>query len=106
MTNAEEVLCDLLDVYLKGLAAPLPFFPKTSFVYALGPGPRSAKSPEELASEAWEGNEDDEFGEGEMEDPYFNLCFRNHSDPLGEKFRRLADQVVKPLITNETKITP
>jgi len=106
VTNAEEILCDLLDVYLKGLAAPLPFFPKTSFVYALGPGPRSAKSPEELALEAWEGNENDEFGEGEMEDPYFNLCFRNHSDPLGEEFQRLADQVVKALVTNETKITP
>jgi exodeoxyribonuclease V gamma subunit len=103
VTNAEEILCDLLDVYLKGLAAPLPFFPKTSFVYALGPGPRSAKSPEELALEAWEGNEDDEFGEGEMEDPYFNLCFRNHSDPLGEEFQRLADQVVKPLVTHETE---
>jgi len=89
---------------LKGLAAPLPFFPKTSFVYALGPG--RAKSPDELALEAWESNEDDEFGEGEMEDPYFNLCFRNHSDPLGEVFQRLADHVVKPLVTNETKITP
>ena len=69
----------------------------------LGLAPGSAKSPEELALEAWEGNEDDEFGEGEMEDPYFNLCFRNHSDPLGEEFQRLADQVVKPLVTHETE---
>jgi hypothetical protein len=88
---------------LKGLTGPLPFFPKTSFVYALGHGDKSSKSAEDLALEAWEGNEDDEFGEGEMEDPYFNLCFRNRSDPLGEEFQRLADQVVKPLVMHETK---
>jgi exodeoxyribonuclease V gamma subunit len=41
VANAKELLGGLLELYLKGLAAPLPFFPKSSFAYAIGPGPKS-----------------------------------------------------------------
>lgn len=104
VANAEELLRGLLGLYRKGLAAPLPFFPQSSFVFAIGPGPRTTKSAAELAMETWEGNEEDEFGEGDLEDPYFNLCFRNHPDPLGEEFQELASQVVGPLLNHQIKL--
>jgi len=34
--------------YLKGLAAPLPFFPKSSFAFAIGPGPKTSKTAADL----------------------------------------------------------
>jgi exodeoxyribonuclease V gamma subunit len=104
VANARELLGSLLELYLKGLAAPLPFFPKSSFAYAIGPGPRTSKTAADLALESWEGNEDDEFQEGELEDPYFNLCFRSHPDPLGQEFQELAAQVVGPLLSHQTKL--
>jgi hypothetical protein len=93
-----------LDLYLKGLAAPLPFFPRSSFAYAIGPGPKTVKTAEDLAWQAWEGNPDDEFGQGEMEDPYFSLCFRNHPDPLGKPFQQLASAVARPLLNSQTEL--
>ena len=100
--EAEALLQGLLDLYLKGLAAPLPFFPRSSFAYAIGPG-RGDKTPEDLASEAWEGNEDQEFQRGEKEDAYYNLCFRNHPDPLGPDFQTIAEQIVSPILGHQTK---
>jgi exodeoxyribonuclease V gamma subunit len=104
VANAADLLQALLDLYFKGLAAPLPFFPKSSFAYAIGPGPRTTKSAEDLAWEAWEGDPDDEFGQGDLEDPYFNLCFRNHPDPLGEEFQQLASAVVRPLLNSQKEL--
>ena len=102
--DAAALLQPLLDLYLQGLAAPLPFFPRSSFAYTIGPGPKTAKTAEDLAWEAWEGNPDDEFGQGEMEDPYFSLCFRNHPDPLGKSFQQLASAVVRPLLNSQTEL--
>jgi len=104
VANAAALLQVLLDLYFKGLSAPLPFFPKSSFAYAIGPGPRTAKSAEDLAREAWEGNPDDEFGRGELEDPYFNLCFRNHPEPLNVEFQQMASAVVRPLLDSEKEL--
>jgi exodeoxyribonuclease V gamma subunit len=102
--DAAALLRPLLDLYLQGLAAPLPFFPRSSFAYTIGPGPKTAKTAEDLAWEAWEGNPDDEFGQGEMEDPYFSLCFRNHPDPLGKPFQQLASAVARPLLNSQTEL--
>jgi hypothetical protein len=57
-----------------------------------------------LAWEAWEGDPDDEFGQGDLEDPYFNLCFRNHPDPLGAEFQQLASVVVRPLLDSQKEL--
>ncbi len=104
VAKAQELLGELLEIYLRGLAAPLPFFPKSAFAYAIGPGPRTSKTAADLALETWEGNPDDEFQQGELEDPYFNLCFRSHPEPLGQEFQELASQVVSPLLSHQTKL--
>lgn len=96
--DAAKILGELIEIYERGLAMPLPFFPKSALTYAAGPGPKTTRSADELARDAWEGNDDDEFGEGEKEDPYFKLCFRNHPEPLGPEFQQLAQQVFKPLL--------
>lgn len=93
VAKAGELLVQLLDIYEQGLTEPLPFFPKSALVYVRGPGVRTKKTAAELALETWEGSEFDDEAEGECEDPYFNLCFRNHPDPLGPGFRDLAAQV-------------
>jgi exodeoxyribonuclease V gamma subunit len=100
--EAEAYLRELLELHLRGLSAPLPFFPKTSFMYAIGQA-KGAETAQELASETWEGDEDDEFKQGEKEDPYFNLCFRNHPDPLSSDFQTIARQVVSPMLKHQTK---
>jgi len=100
--EAMEILRQLAGFYERGLAAPLPFFPQTAFAYRIKPE-RGRKAPEDLANEAWEGNEDDEFQRGEKEDPYFNLCFRKDPDPLGPEFRNLAEKVVDPILSHQDR---
>jgi exodeoxyribonuclease V gamma subunit len=102
--EAEKILGELLDLYCRGLTAPLPFFPKSGFTYVIGPGPQTHRPAEELASEVWEGNEDYESEAGEKEEPYFHLCFRNHPDPLGPDFQQLARQVVQPILAHATEV--
>jgi len=42
--------------------------------------------------------------QGDLEDPYFNLCFRNHPDPLGVVFQQMASAVVRPLLDSEKEL--
>jgi exodeoxyribonuclease V gamma subunit len=101
--EAERLLCELLELYVRGLTAPLPFFPKSAFAYVFGPSPKSKKSPEDFASDAWVGDDDNEYSEGEQDDPYFNLCFRNDPNPLGPEFQQLARQVVNPIANHQSE---
>jgi len=100
VADAEKILNQLLEIYFLGLTKPLPFFPASSFAFA---NPKGKRSPAEQAQEKWEGGEDDDFGKGDSQDAYFNLCFRNTANPLDAEFEELAWQIVNPLLLHQTK---
>jgi exonuclease V gamma subunit len=94
--KAMELLESLVEVYWRGQERPLRFFPRSSFASVEG---RSG-SPKDRALKQWESSEFDNFGQGESEDPYMNLCFRNDPDPLGEEFLELSLEVFEPMVAN------
>ena len=79
------------------------FFPASAFAFVSEPSSRTKKSPADLAQEKWEGGEFDDFGKGESQDPYFNLCFRNVVNPLDEEFETLAKNIIETLLEHQTK---
>jgi exodeoxyribonuclease V gamma subunit len=100
VADAENILKALLEIYFLGLTRLLPFFPASSFAFA---SPKGKKPPAEQAQKKWEGDEDGDFGKGDLQDPYFNLCFRNMANPLDEEFEQLAKQIVGPLLAHQTE---
>ena len=101
--EAEKILKGLLDLYFMGLTKPLSIFPASSFAFA---GPKGKKPPAEQALEKWEGDDYGDFGEGDSQDAYCNLCFRNVANPLDEEFERLAKQIFDPLLAHLTEESP
>jgi len=94
--EGKEILERLLTRYWEGLKEPLHFFPESSWEYA---GLRLAKGkPAEVALEqvrkAWEG---DEWNRGEVEDPYYQLCF-GKKDPIDKAFEKIAVELFEPLL--------
>ncbi len=77
----------LVALHAKGLAAPLPFFPKASWASARG------KASE--ARSAWNGPPQ---WVGESGDPAFALAFRGVEDPLGGDFEKTARSVFGGLL--------
>ena len=98
--DAEKILKQLLEIYFLGLTKPLPFFPASSFAFA---NPKGKKTPADSAQEKWDGDDFGDFGAGDSQDPYFNLCFRNAANPLDEEFEQLAQQIVNPLVLHQEK---
>ena len=103
-TDAKELLAELLDLYWRGLREPLPFFPRSSLIYAeymLGLK-KGRLSPLEQAHRKW-GNspmpwEPDKGEPPECEDDYFDLAFRHVPEPLGDEFQQIAMQVLAPAL--------
>ena len=101
LPKAPELLAGLLDLYWKGLATPLKFFPQTAWTYVDAvlkqEASRSRQEPIAVARVKWEGHP---FtgAPGECGDPYFDLCFRN-TDPLDEEFQQTARAVFEPLLS-------
>jgi exodeoxyribonuclease V gamma subunit len=94
-SNAHELLEQLLELYWLGLREPLPFFPRSAFVYAEQMLQPSGKlSPLERAERKWGDSpmpwEPDKGEPPECEDAHFDLAFRNVPEPLGDKFQALA----------------
>jgi exodeoxyribonuclease V gamma subunit len=91
-----KAIRDLLSLYREGLQQPLPFFPRTSLEFAEKVVDKKI-SPENALSgvrKTWEG---DEFSRGEMDDPYYQRCYRGR-DPLNGAFQKVALRILeKPL---------
>ena len=97
VAQAEYHLETLLHYYWRGLHAPLPFFPKTSFAYIeAAANNRSKTSPEHKAQQVWEGNE---RTPGEANDPYYRLAFRA-CDPLDEAFISVTESIIQPIFAH------
>ncbi|HEY5863082.1 MAG TPA: exodeoxyribonuclease V subunit gamma [Casimicrobiaceae bacterium] len=86
---AHARLGSLVAMYAAGLAAPLRFFPKSSWAYVRSDG-KAYK-----ARGAWNGAP--QFG-GESADPAFALAFRGVEDPLDRLFEDTAHAVFAGLI--------
>ena len=99
--KARTLLEKLLELYWRGLQEPLPFFPRSSFVYAEQMlEPRGNLSPIERARRKWGDSpmpwEPDKGEPPESDDAYFDLAFRNVAEPLGDEFQQLSMSVFGP----------
>ena len=91
----------LLGRYWSGLCQPLKFFPETSYEFAAadykaatGKKGKTTKTPLDFAQETWSG---DDYTDGERDDEYFALFFRNE-DVLDGEFEANARAVFHPLL--------
>jgi exodeoxyribonuclease V gamma subunit len=102
VSNAPDILKNLLEFYWKGMSEPLHFFPESSFEYA-GGILRKHRTPQEALAAGrrkWKGSE---FSRGESTDPYFDLCF-GKNDPLDEDFEKTSMNIFEPLLKHCTEI--
>ncbi len=99
--DAENLLLTLLDSYWEGLIKPLHFFSESSWAYAqqVVEKDRPAGDALQKARGIWMGG----YYPGEMEDPYYRLCFRN-SDPIDSEFQETALEVFGPMAGYQKKI--
>ena len=99
--RAGEQIERWLRAWWRGLAAPLPFYPETSYAYAHGialPGKVAGEAVQEAAlakaMDKWIGN-GHQWGEGD--DPCLRLVYDGES-PLTSEFEDLAVELLVPLI--------
>ncbi|MBW2408361.1 MAG: exodeoxyribonuclease V subunit gamma, partial [Deltaproteobacteria bacterium] len=96
VNKSRKILHDLLSGYRQGLSGPLPFFPESSYEYARRrlTQKKTRQSALNAAGSKWLGNE---FQRGEIEDPYFRLCFK-HGNPIEDDFEKIALEIFSPLL--------
>ncbi|HHE32714.1 MAG TPA: exodeoxyribonuclease V subunit gamma [Chlorobaculum parvum] len=99
VAGATERLESLLDLYRKGLAEPIPFFPRTSLAWA-----EKADKPEADRRKAALGQWLDGFGgiEGEGSGPAIRRCF-GEEPPFSERFAQIAADLLQPMIEHGEK---
>ena len=93
--EADSLFQELVEIYLSGLVKPIPFFPKTSLHYARSVS--KGTEPElalQRARSVWLGGQ---FSRGEVEGPYFKICFQGQ-DPLDQEFHEVALKICLPMI--------
>jgi exodeoxyribonuclease V gamma subunit len=91
--DAHAQLARLLALYARGLAEPLPFFPKSAWAYM-----RKGES-ESQARSTWQAAPHHPYGE--EADPAYRLALRGRPDPMGEgfaDFAACAKAVFEPLL--------
>ncbi len=96
--NADTMLTNILHLYEKGLAQPIPFFPATSYEYAqhINRG-KSEEFALQKAHAVWHGNQQ---RRGESNDAYYAFFPGNH-DPFSADFAELAMQIYQPIFLHE-----
>ncbi len=108
VSDASDILSQLLRYYWRGLHGPLPFFPDSALAYCetLHLPRKSEQDALQRAQGVWAGGKADggERIRGEADDPYFSICFRHKEDPLDEQFRTLASDIIKPILTIREEI--
>jgi exodeoxyribonuclease V gamma subunit len=100
--NGRDVLVRLLGHYRAGLVRPLPFFPRSSWIYAehvLDKGKEGEEAVARARAE-WMGSE---FSRGEREDLYYRQCFQ-YIDPFDDEFCRVAVDILEPVLTDREEM--
>lgn len=87
---AREHLAELLVFYRRGLAQPLPFFPKSAWAYV------AAGNNIVAARRRWLDSRDASLGESA--DTAYRLAWRGVSDPLNADFEHCAQRILQPLL--------
>ena len=98
LDDALPRLENLLVYFERGLQAPLPLFPRTSWAFAetiVSPPKKPPANPPWLKE--WDGK-DDEEGRGEKREPHIALAFRNVPEPLGDQWEKCAREVYLPIL--------
>ncbi|MGQ9795293.1 exodeoxyribonuclease V subunit gamma [Desulfosoma sp.] len=91
----EKHLADLVQLWREGHQRPLPFFPESSWIYALKSCKTARRSPPaEICGKTWK---DDFSRKGEAFRPSVRTAFRG-LDPLNDTFVHLADRVFGPIL--------
>ncbi len=100
--DAEDVLGKLLDMYWKGLIKPLHFFPASSWEYVQQVVEKGRPVEDALrkAYSIWAG---DDFRQGEAEDLYYHLCFKD-KNPIDSEFQDSAMEVFGPVVEFQRKV--
>ncbi|HZQ60614.1 MAG TPA: exodeoxyribonuclease V subunit gamma [Casimicrobiaceae bacterium] len=88
--DALERLQELLALYAEGLRAPLHFYPKSSWAYALE-GRIAAAEQQWITLPILPYKREDQ-------DPAYRLCLRGAADPLDARFEQCARIVFSPLL--------
>ncbi len=103
LQNSFDKLRNLLDIYWQGLSYPIRFFPDSSYNYfrLIKEDQKTVETALENARKTWFGSD---ALRGEIEDVYFQLCFRNDEDPLSGDFENLSRVVYEPLIDNREEL--
>lgn len=97
LDNAPDVLTTLLDLYRRGLSAPLPFFPEAALDYAERAIGGSGKLDPLVAARQT-------FEKKEAADAWTQLAFRGADDPLGGDFATIATQIWTPLFAAKEEL--
>ncbi len=102
VADRRDILRYLLQLYWKGMSAPLNFFPESSFEYArrILLKNQAGQTALTAAQKKWIGSD---FSRGECEDPYFERCFGN-TNPLNEDFIKNSERIFAPLLAHCTEI--
>jgi exodeoxyribonuclease V gamma subunit len=100
--DAGKILESLVSLFWQGLSKPIPLFPELSYAYVhqLMIKKKSLQTALKAVKNKWIGNE---RKEGESEDPYFKLCFRN-MNPIDHDFQKLAESVFSPILAHCVEI--
>jgi exodeoxyribonuclease V gamma subunit len=104
LEKSRDLLGNLLKTYWQGLIRPAHLFPRASWKYAEVLLQR--KKPEQKALDrarsTWTGSD---YNQGECEDAYFRLCFRD-TDPLDSEFQEIATETFGPLLASQKGVEP
>ena len=100
--NPLKELKYLLSIFKKGLNAPIPFFPKSSYKYAEIMHKKDDDKKAFLeANKIWLKPVHNTSIPEESADHYYNLCFKNSEQPLNSEFKSIAKNIFIPFINSE-----
>lgn len=100
VSNAQELINDLLATYLRGCKEPLHFFAQSSFNYAELVHVKN-KDPQDAFKTVYKSWYYDTYStyDRESDDPYIK-CALAAQEPLDKRFVEMASVVYKPLLVN------
>lgn len=92
--DSEVLLEPLLQLYWRGLRAPLPFFPEAAWTFwETWQTKRNATRESALAAARKKFNDPDDRVRSEIEDPFVSICWERQSEEeaIGEDFAEIAE---------------
>jgi exodeoxyribonuclease V gamma subunit len=93
--QAMSILKSLIDLFARGLTAPLCFFPETSYAYAeaFQKNREEARALKAARVKWYPGY----YNTGDCEDIYIKTCFGSEM-PDSDEFRSIAAEVFEPML--------